>query len=43
LCGRGGGGKVERRYEEKTGCPSTVLKYLETAYFLIPSAKLLYL
>jgi hypothetical protein len=41
VCVRGGGeeGKVEERYEEKNGGPSTPLKYVATVYFPIPLAK----
>jgi hypothetical protein len=41
LCGRGGGGEGRRKILRKNGGSSTVLKYVATAYFLIPLAKLL--
>jgi hypothetical protein len=34
-------GRRKMRYEEKNGGPSTLLKYVLTAYFLLPLAKLL--
>jgi hypothetical protein len=37
LCGRGGGGKYVQRKNEG---PSTLLKYVPTAFFLLPLAKL---
>jgi hypothetical protein len=38
--GRGGGGKGKRKIRRKNGGPFTLLKYVATAYFLIPLAKL---
>jgi hypothetical protein len=41
LCRERGGGEGRRKIRRKNGGPFTLLKYVATAYFLIPRAKLL--